>query len=83
MLGEKLRQARRRHGLSQDQLADLAGVPQPVISRLETGKECNPTIDVARRLARVLGIGIDHLAGTFEFEDEDKAPVAAGTAAKG
>jgi len=54
-----------------------------VISRLETGKECNPTIDVARRLARVLGIGIDHLAGTFEFEDEDKASVAAGTAAKG
>ena len=54
-----------------------------MISRLETGKECNSTIDVARRLARVLGIGFEHRAGMFVFYVVYNAPVAAGTAAKG
>lgn len=35
--GEQLREVRAYTGVSQRQLADLSGVPQPVISRLEKG----------------------------------------------
>ena len=77
MLGAKLKRARQRHKLSQHQLAALADVPQPVISRLESGKESNPTIEVAKRLARVLGVGIDYLAGTWDEEESPASEAAA------
>ena len=46
--------ARRRHGLSQTQLASLIGVSQPTLSRLENG-EREPAVEEAHRLDAVLG----------------------------
>jgi transcriptional regulator with XRE-family HTH domain len=59
--------------MTQDQLAALSGVAQPIISRLEGGKESNPTLDIARRLARVLGVSIDYLVEAWDVEESPTA----------
>jgi y4mF family transcriptional regulator len=45
--GEALRAQRKRQGLTQRQLADLAGVGERFISELERGK---PTVELGRAL---------------------------------
>lgn len=46
---------RSRHGLTQSALAEVLGMRQPAISRLELG-ETNPSWDTLIRLSEVLGI---------------------------
>ena len=75
----RLREHRERCGWTQSELARRAGVPSPVISRLESGARVGLTLDVARRLARALGVGLDVLAGTWDdaaaATAEDPVPV--------
>lgn len=76
-LSPNLKWARKRLGMTQDQVAALSGVAQPIISRLESGKESNPSLDIARRLARVLGVSIDFLAESWDREEPSIAPAPA------
>ena len=62
----RLREHRERRGWTQSELARRAEVPSPVISRLESGARVGLTLDVARRLARALDVGLDDLAGTWD-----------------
>ena len=55
MLGKKLCQLRKERGLSQEKLARLAGMKQPMINRFETGDR-RINVDHAEKLASVLGI---------------------------
>lgn len=59
---EVIRRRRRDLGLSQADLATLAGVDRRQIRRYETS-ETQPTLPVARALARALRVSIDELAG--------------------
>ena len=52
--GRLLREARRRHGLSQARLAIRAGTTQSAISRLESGR-VSPTVKTLRELLHLLG----------------------------
>jgi len=52
--GELLREARRRHGVSQARLAIRAGTTQSAISRLESGR-VSPTVGTLRELLHLLG----------------------------
>jgi transcriptional regulator with XRE-family HTH domain len=61
--GERLRHLRVVAGLSQNELAKRAKVPQPVISALEGNKQGTVTLDTATRLADALGVTLDLLAG--------------------
>jgi putative transcriptional regulator len=56
----RLRVARAERDLSQEQLADAAGVSRQTISSIETGQYCPSTL-LAFRLARVLGVRVDEL----------------------
>ena len=51
--GAKVRQARKRAGLSQYDVASSVGVFRSYLSRIETGK-ANPTLLVMDAIARVL-----------------------------
>lgn len=51
---ELLRTARRRHGLSQRELAAAAGVSQPMIARFESGRS-QPTLPTLARLLAAAG----------------------------
>ena len=50
-----LKQARERQGLTLAQLSELTGIDQGALSRLETGKNPNPTYDTISRMAAALG----------------------------
>jgi ribosome-binding protein aMBF1 (putative translation factor) len=60
-LGQQIRQARESFGLSQAQLAERARVSQAYLSYLEQDQR-EPTLSIAARLARELGIPLDQLA---------------------
>ena len=52
--GELLKEARARHGVSQDQLAARAGTTQSAISRIERDR-VSPSVDTLRELLYLLG----------------------------
>lgn len=53
-----LREARRRAGLSQRAAADAAGVRQPLVARIESGRQ-QPTLPTLDRLLRACGYALD------------------------
>jgi transcriptional regulator with XRE-family HTH domain len=55
IFARNLRQEREARGISQEALADLAGLHRTYISSVERG-ERNITIDNIERLARALGV---------------------------
>lgn len=55
MSGEKLREIRRRRGLSQEDLAARSGVSARTISRIET-ERFEPRAATLRKLASALGV---------------------------
>lgn len=59
-LGEKIRHARKRCGLSQEQLADKLCVSRSAIAKWETGKGM-PDVENLRALSRLLLVSVDSL----------------------
>lgn len=59
--GGNLREVRRDRGLTQQQLADILGVQQRVVSRWETGAAA-PHLNHMVLLAKALEVGLDRLA---------------------
>jgi len=61
----ELRWMREDLGLTQAELAKLAGVSQPAIAQLES-PDSNPTIDTLNRVARAMGVEIDFRSSAAE-----------------
>ena len=61
-MGNKLREIRKRKGLSQAKLSELSKVHRVSISLYESGKK-KPTIDSLMRLANALDVSIQDLWG--------------------
>ncbi len=59
----RLAELRTAAGISQQELGRLSGVPQGVISTIESGATKHPRTDTAAKLARALGCTIDELLG--------------------
>lgn len=58
--GAKLRKLRKARGLTQEKLAELAGMDYSYLNLIEAGKR-NPTLKRIAKLARVLKISGDKL----------------------
>lgn len=56
----RLEERRAKKGLTQQELADLAGVSRQTIISLERGRY-NPSIILAFRLARLFGVSVEDL----------------------
>ena len=54
-LGTNLREARKRLGLTQEQVAHRSGVHATEVSRIEAGKR-DPQVSTVRRLAKALEV---------------------------
>lgn len=71
-LGNHLFQARKRRGLSQEEVAETLGVSRQTISKWETG-ETLPDIRQSKRLAALYGVTLDELidfdAGVREIQE--------------
>ena len=68
-LGEKIREARRKCGLSQEQLADKMSVSRSAIAKWETDKGL-PDVGNLKLLARLLNTSLDRLLDDAEEVDE-------------
>jgi transcriptional regulator with XRE-family HTH domain len=63
--GAAVREQRQQRGLSQEALADLAGLQRTYLSEVETGRR-NVTLVNIGRLAAALGVGVGELMATAE-----------------
>jgi putative molybdopterin biosynthesis protein len=61
-VGPRLRRARQARGVSQQQLAGMAGVSRQAVSAVESGLS-DPSLRVALALSRALGITVEELFG--------------------
>jgi transcriptional regulator with XRE-family HTH domain len=68
MIGLRIRELRKKAGLSQEAVAERAGITSKHLSSIELGKE-NPTIDTYSKLASVFDIEIRDL---FDFGHQIK-----------
>jgi len=57
----RLEEFRTKRKLNQRQLSQSSGVPQPMISQIETGDVGNPTIKTLQKLAIALKCTVDDL----------------------
>jgi transcriptional regulator with XRE-family HTH domain len=73
-LGARIKRQRQRRGLSQNALAKLARVPQPLISMLEADTRQHTSSDVVRSLAKALGCTTDYLLSMHEDEESVLEP---------
>ena len=64
-VGEAIRHGRLEHGWTQAALAEQAGLSPNYIARLERG-ELGPSLYVAHRIARALGVGVSELLAAHE-----------------
>ena len=64
-----LKQERERQNLTLAEMSRRTGIDQAALSRLETGKNSNPTLDTLNRVAAALGKVI-----CWSFQDADKTP---------
>ena len=77
MIGERITKRREQLGLSQTDLAHMLGIAASRISDFERGAKTDCNLSTAMRLAQVLGVSIDYLAGTWEGAAEPAPPTAA------
>lgn len=71
MFGTELRKLREKAGLSQEQLADSAGVHRTYVSLLERNKK-SPTLEVLFRLCKALRVPAAKLIARVEAAHEDR-----------
>jgi len=62
-LAENVRRLRESRNMSQQQIANLSGIPRPTWASLETGT-ANPTLIVLNRAASALNVSIEELVGS-------------------
>src|SRR5436309_11059940 len=76
-LAANLRQLREARGLTQEQIAKLAGLPRATWGHLESGS-ANPTLSVLHRVALALQVPIEELTSTprasCEYYPRDRLP---------
>ena len=66
--GDLVKEARRRAGLTQRELAERAGTTQSSIARLETG-QTSPSFDLVVRLLKLCGFRLDVFLDPYDDSD--------------
>jgi len=67
LLGARIKELRKRGGLSQDQLAEKIGIESKYLSRIEVGKR-QPSLETLEHIADSLQVEMKEL---FDFEHHD------------
>ncbi len=68
-LGEKLKEARKQVGLSQEQLSEKLGISRSAVAKWETDKGI-PDVDNLKALSQLLNVSIDYLLDNGENMDK-------------
>ena len=67
MIGKNIQKLRKQKNLTQEALAEMAGVTRQTIAKWET-EESSPDLEMARRLASALDVSLDDLANASADE---------------
>lgn len=65
MLGDELRKARLKAGLTQEQVAARTRISREYVSQLERNRQ-SPTVDMLLRICRILGVSAATIIGKVE-----------------
>lgn len=76
--GNLVKEARRRAGLTQTQLAELAGTTQSAIARVESGRS-DPRFGQVQKLLRHCGFRLDVLLDEYDESDRWQAQAVLDT----
>lgn len=68
-LGEKLKEARKQAGLSQEQLSEKLGISRSAVAKWETDKGI-PDVDNLKALSKLLNVSVDYLLDDGQVMDE-------------
>jgi len=83
VFGQRVKRMREQRRLSVQALAELAGTRYQTIWKIERGSLREPSIVLAQKIARALGVGVDYLIDMFnedvDNEHEPTAPAFAST----
>lgn len=71
LLGKRIREIRKRQGLSQERLAERASISAQYVSNIERGKE-NPTLDLLLRVADALKVSLGQMCDLETVEEMDQ-----------
>jgi transcriptional regulator with XRE-family HTH domain len=63
MLAKNIKELRKKHKISQEELAKKAGITYSTLIKIESGANDNPTIKTVKKIADALAVGLDQLAG--------------------
>ncbi len=63
MLSANVKNLRKKHHLSQEQLAQKAGITYSTLIKIESGLNKNPTLKTLTKIANAFKIKIDELVG--------------------
>jgi transcriptional regulator with XRE-family HTH domain len=74
-LGERLREIRKRRGLSQRELSEQSGVSLSLIRKLEQGERNDTRLETARQLAKALKVPTTRLVAEHAEEAADSGTV--------
>ena len=61
MLAQNIKKLRKKHNLSQEELARKAEVTYSTLIKIESGANKNPTLETIQKIADAFGIGLDEL----------------------
>lgn len=70
-VGRTIRELRKTHGLSQEQLAEIIDSHQVYVSEIEKGKKL-PSLAVLLKIARAFGMSLSELAARIEENLEQR-----------
>ena len=70
---EKLKMIKDEKGLSLAEIAKIADIPLPTITRVFNGQTPNPTFETISRISFALGVSLDKISG---LKQPDESPIA-------
>jgi len=78
-LGERIRAARIRYGMSQAELARRLDVSPTTMNSIEAGRTMDPGVLKVKEIARILRVSMDYLVGFSDDPEGEYEPAMAGT----
>ena len=67
IIGAKIKQFRKKYGMTQEQLSEKIGIDNKHLSRIETGR-CFPTLKIANKLTKIFNFNICDLTESESIE---------------
>lgn len=64
VLSDRLKEERKKAGLTQEEVAKHLGITRPAYTQYETGKT-QPSLETAGKLANLYKISVDYLIGRY------------------